>query len=161
MTANEARRPIAHPPQGIPRHHGSRLLAAFALLLASTASSATLTVTITGVEAPLGSLGCSLFADARGFPMDNGAARVQWLPSQTGRMTCRFDNVASGRYAVAIGHDANGNRRVDTNLFGMPTEQWGVSGNVRPSLRAPRFDQAAFAMPADGSDLAIEITVKP
>lgn len=64
----------------------------------------------------------------------------------------------SGRHAVAIGHDLNGNQRVDTNFLGMPKEAWGVSRNPRPALRAPRFDEAAFEVSA-GVDQVIDVTV--
>ena len=35
-----------------------------------------------------------------------------------------------------------------TSFLGVPTEAWGVSGNLRPSLRAPRFSEAAFTLEA-------------
>jgi uncharacterized protein (DUF2141 family) len=48
---------------------------------------------------------------------------------------------------------------VDTNFVGMPTEQWGVSRNVRPTLRAPRFDEASFKVAADAGEIVIDIKV--
>lgn len=118
-----------------------------------------LTVRVVGLQAPLGAVGCSLFRDAVGFPMDNAGARQQWLPARAEGVICRFEGVAPGRYAVAIGHDRNDNRRVDTNLVGLPTEPWGVSNNVRPTLRAPRWDEAAFVVPVDAKEHSITIEV--
>ena len=136
-----------------------RHLVAWALpLVALPAWGATdLVVKVTGLATPLGQVGCSLFAGSAGCPMDNGAARVVWQPAATAGAEYRFAGVAPGRYAVAIGHDLNGNQRVDTNFVGMPTEQWGVSNNVRPALRAPRFEEAVFAVPADAGEVTIEI----
>jgi uncharacterized protein (DUF2141 family) len=122
-------------------------------------ASTDLVVRVVGIQAPQGQLGCSLFADAGGFPMDNARAQQQWLPAQGDGVTCRFAGLAPGRYAVSVGHDLNGNRRVDTNLLGMPTEAWGVSNNVRPTLRPPRFDEAAFTVPAQGGELVLRIEV--
>lgn len=122
-------------------------------------ASTDLLVRIGGIQAPLGQVGCSLFADASGFPMDNARAQQQWLPAQADGVTCRFAGLAPGRYAVSVGHDLNGNRRVDTNLVGMPTEPWGVSNNARPALRAPRFDEAAFTVPDRGGELTLRIEV--
>ncbi len=143
-----------------------RQRAAFAALalslvatLPSPASAAELLVRVKGVAAPLGQIGCSLFASDKGFPMDNSGARQLWLPAQAGGAECRFSDVAPGNYAVSIGHDRNGNRKVDTNFVGLPTEQWGVSRNARPSLRAPRFNEAVFTVPADAAVHEIEITV--
>jgi len=44
-------------------------------------------------------------------------------------------------------------------VLGAAIEPWGVSNNVRPSLRAPRFDEAAFKVPADARDLLVVIQV--
>lgn len=101
-------------------------------------------VNIQAPESRPGQIGCGLFAGPTGFPMDNSAARMQWIPMKPGGTTCRFTDVADGTYAVSVLNDENGNRMVDTNFLGMPKEDWAVSNNVRPSLRAPRFDEAAF-----------------
>jgi uncharacterized protein (DUF2141 family) len=134
---------------------------ALLLCIASTHSWAAteLVVRVGGIKAPLGQIGCALFAEATGFPMDNARAQQLWVPAQADGATCRFSGLNPGRYAVSIGHDRNGNRRVDTNFLGMPTEQWGVSNNARPTLRAPRFDEAAFSVPADTAELVLRIEV--
>jgi uncharacterized protein (DUF2141 family) len=121
--------------------------------------AAQVVVRVSGLSEPLGQVGCSLFADAVGFPMDTSAARSQWLPANVAGVTCRFSDVAEGTYAVSIGHDLNGNKRVDTNFIGLPTEQWGVSNNARPSMRAPRFDEAAFKVAADAKEVVIDVKV--
>lgn len=139
------------------RFFGLWLAAALAASLPS--SAATVVVRVSGVQAPLGQIGCSLFSGEQGFPMDNSAARVSWQPAEAQSVVCRFEAVAEGRYAVSVGHDLNGNRRVDTNLIGLPTEQWGVSNNARPRLRAPRFDEAVFAVPATAGEITLDITV--
>jgi uncharacterized protein (DUF2141 family) len=128
-------------------------------LAGSASRAADVVVRVSGLTEPLGQVGCSLFAGATGFPMDPGAARNQWLPAEARGVTCRFNDVPEGTYAVSIGHDLNGNKRVDTNFLGLPTEQWGVSNNARPTLRAPRFDEASFKVAADAKDLLIDIKV--
>lgn len=146
------------PSRLCPRNR--QALAAALLTLSTGASTAAeLVVRITGLAEPLGEVRCSLFAGANGFPMDTSGARVASLAADAKGVTCRFANVAEGSYAVAIGHDLNGNKRVDTNFVGMPTEQWGVSNNARPSLRAPRFDEAVFKVAADASEVVIDIKV--
>lgn len=37
-----------------------------------------------------------------------------------------FD-VARGKYAVSIDQDVNGNKSVNTDVIGVPTEQWGMA----------------------------------
>ena len=53
-----------------------------------------------------------------------------------------------GEYAVSLIHDANGNHKLDKNLFGMPTEGFGFSRNPaiafsQPSYAATRFEADA------------------
>lgn len=127
--------------------------------LPMSASAAELVVRITGLSEPLGQVGCSLFASPTGFPMDDSGARQIWQAADAKGVSCTFSDVTEGTYAVSIGHDLNGNKRVDTNFIGMPTEQWGVSNNARPSLRAPRFDEALFKVAGDIKEVNIDIEV--
>ena len=86
------------------------------------------------------------------------AAKLQSQPANRQGVTCRFTSIEPGQYAVAAMHDLNGHHRTDTKMFGIPTEDWGVSNNIRPRLRAPNFDEAAFSV-AEGKTVAFEITV--
>lgn len=147
--------------------HRQRISSAFKVVLlltvgtgfGSSTHAADLVIRVSGVTEPLGEIGCSLFSEATGFPMDNKRARQLWVPAEPGGVTCRFDQVSEGTYVVSIGHDVNGNRKVDTNLVGMPTEQWGVSKNVRPVLRAPKFEEAKFTVSADAGQIVLDIKV--
>ncbi len=122
------------------------------------ALSADINVSIPGPLDPQGAIGCSLFAEEKGFPMDNSRARVQWVASSPSGVQCSFSGLPDGAYAISVAHDLNGNQRVDANFVGIPVEGWGVSGNVRPSLRAPRFDEAVFRI-QNGQSLSLQIRV--
>ena len=132
--------------------------ALLALASAPAAAAGELLVRVSGIASAAGEIGCSLFPAGAGFPMDHRTARQVWTPADTQGVSCRFADVGEGRWAVAVSHDLNGNRKVDTNLFGLPTEAWGVSNNARPALRAPRFDEAAFKVTAD-QPVALDIKV--
>lgn len=130
--------------------------AALSLTLSPGLQAAEVIVQVRGAASDAGSVGCSLFTSAQGFPMDSRSALQQWVPVFRGAAMCRFDAVSPGTYAVSVGHDLNGNRRVDTNFLGFPTEGWGVSNNVVPALRAPRFDEAAFKVQGE-APVALDI----
>ncbi len=144
---------------GVCWEYRKSLLLALLVTTWNASHAAEVVVRVSGLSEPLGQVGCSLFAGAAGFPMDNSSARNLWQPADAKGVTCRFNDVPEGTYAVSIGHDLNGNKRVDTNFIGLPTEQWGVSNNVRPNLRAPRFDEASFKVAADAKDVVIDIKV--
>jgi len=138
--------------------HFSAVAFAVATTMPLPVIAAELIVNVTGISDAPGQIGCALFKGPQGFPMDSSAARQAWLPADPKGVTCRFADVTDGSYAVSVSHDRNGNKKVDTNFLGIPTEAWGVSNNARPSLRAPRFEEAVFKM-ADNKDLTIDIRV--
>jgi uncharacterized protein (DUF2141 family) len=65
----------------------------------------------------------------------------------------------SGKYAISVMNDQNGNKILDKNLIGIPKEEWGVSNNVRPNLRAPKFEEAVFEVD-EKSDLTLKIRIE-
>ena len=112
----------------------------------SSKPSAMLTVYVEGVNAQGGNIGVMIFHSAKGWPENNDAAyKAVVLPAHPGTMVVKVA-LPPGRYAIAVGHDVNVNKRVDKNWFGKPTEQWGMSNNPRAHLRAPDFARAEFAV---------------
>jgi len=88
--------------------------------------------------------------------MKSEKAEMRWQPARKGSVTCVFEGLPPGQYAVSASHDLNGNRKTDTNFIGLPREDWGVSNNVRPAMRPPRFNEAGFAVLA-GQQVRIDI----
>lgn len=117
-------------------------------------------VTVAGIDPQKGEIGIALFSSAEGFPLDDSQAIRVWLPAKATNVTHRFAGLAPGQYAVAVGHDLNGNRKTDTNWVGIPKEAWGVSNNIRPSLRAPKFAEAVFPVSESKPQTEITITIK-
>lgn len=136
-------------------HHRIRStlsIAALAMLglVAGTAHATEIVVHVDGLPDDEGSVSCGLFVGEAGFPDDDGSARTQRHPARRGATVCRFEDVPAGRAAVAVSHDRNGNGRLDKNFLGIPREPWGVSNDVRPSLRPPRYAEAVFDVPVEG-----------
>ena len=106
-------------------------------------STLTLHVRMEGFENTDGEAGVAVWNAARGFPEEiEHAVATTYVTIQDGAAVARFDQLEPGRYAITVYHDKNDNRRFDKNWLGMPKEAWGVSNNVRPRLRAPRFAEA-------------------
>ena len=136
----------------------SRLSAALAVLpvLAAPALADRLEVLVTGVPDDLGVVACSLHSDPGGFPQGTPLAADR-VPPRGGQARCVFSDLAPGRYAVAVIHDADNDGQLGVNFLGIPTEGWGVSGNAAPRLRAPRFDESAFDLGPDPMWLQITL----
>jgi uncharacterized protein (DUF2141 family) len=114
-----------------------------------SAQSEELTIKVTGIKKNKGDVVCALFKTADGFPMELAKPQTIWLAADTDEVTCKFTEITTGNYAVSVAHDENANKKVDTNFVGMPTEAWGVSNNIRPLMRAPRWHEAQFTLATD------------
>lgn len=99
-----------------------------------------------GVEGKRGgTILCSVFDSDQGFPMDSSKAIATVTASGKGETrTCTFEVPGEGSYAISVLHDENGNKKVDTRVFGIPKEGWATSNNVKPRFRAPTFEESRF-----------------
>jgi uncharacterized protein (DUF2141 family) len=59
-----------------------------------------------------------------------------------------FDGLPPGGYALAVIHDENGNKKLDT-FAGIPREGFGFSRNPPISFGPPRFAAARFTLTGD------------
>jgi uncharacterized protein (DUF2141 family) len=76
--------------------------------------------------------------------------RAKYLYGSASRIV-RFKKlfIQQGEYAIALYHDKNNNAVCDSNFFGIPTEGFGFSNNVRPFLSAPSFRKAKINLVED------------
>ena len=113
------------------------------------AACAQVVAEIEGLKSKEGAVGCVLFGSGKGFP-DEVEKAVQRTGFEAGARepVCLFSDLEPGTYAVAALHDANGNGRVDTNFFGAPKEDYGVSNNATRAFAPPRWEEAHFRVKA-------------
>lgn len=112
------------------------------LSLAQPVAAGDLIVDVTNIQSAEGEIGCTLHPEPDQFPMGQDGLTMIWQDADPAGVQCQFTGLTEGTYAVAVSHDLNGNRKTDTNFLGIPKEAWGVTNNVRPRLRAPRFEEA-------------------
>jgi uncharacterized protein (DUF2141 family) len=137
---------------------------AAAVLLAISPSSAdapatgVLTVKITSLRSNNGQVGCMIYNSAKGFPKDSSAALQRlWCPITNAAATCAFDPIPAGTYAVACLHDENKNGKLDTGLFGIPTEGTVASNHAKGFMGPPSFDKAKFSFSGAASELQLRM----
>jgi uncharacterized protein (DUF2141 family) len=105
-----------------------------------------------------GQVGCLLFNSARGYPKDPGAAlQRKWCAIASSESVCPFDPIPAGTYAVACFHDENKNGKLDTGLFGIPTEGTVASNNAKGFMGPPSFDDAKFAFSGSATELRLRM----
>jgi len=108
-------------------------------LVVANAPPASLEVDVTGLRDERGTIHACLTRAPSHFPncKSDPAALTQTIPAGTRTLT--FRAVQPGDYAIAIFHDANSNRKLDT-FMGIPKEGFGFSRNPTIRFGAPRFD---------------------
>lgn len=87
--------------------------------------------------------------------INNKPLKTYVLPITDGQVVCKLNVTGQSRVAVQVFHDVNNNKKLDKNLFGAPAEPWGISGETRPSFRAPTLAEMLVNVQKD-----IQITVK-
>ena len=105
-----------------------------------------------------GTLSCRLFADASTFPDGEGLRTVR-VPITGAQSSCVFDDLPPGTYAVAVVHDENGNGRLDKNVFGIPSEGYGVSNNRTYAVSSPKWDESRFSVKA-GEPVSLRVALR-
>lgn len=126
---------------------------------ANAASTSRLTVEVDGLRDQSGTVCFSLFSNEQGFP--NGSDRAvasRCVQAGQSSVAATFDQLAPGRYAVAVIHDANEDGRLNAGFLGIPQEGFGFSRNPRIGVGAPSFRDTAFSVA--GENIQIQIDLK-
>jgi len=107
-----------------------------------------LTVTVDGIVNPKGKIWVAVF-DSTNFlkkPAYYGMVNIEEGQEE---VTVVIDSVASGKYAVTLFQDENGNNKLDTGAYGIPTEKYGFSNNFRPTMGPPTFQDCMIEIEED------------
>jgi uncharacterized protein (DUF2141 family) len=126
-----------------------------ASLCISLASGADLTVRIDDVKNTNGAIVVALFNSANSFLKE--ALRAKAVPAVVKESKVLFTDLPEGDYAFVVYHDANANSKLDKNLLGIPTEDYGFSNNAMGKMGPPSFASAKFALTAAGADLRVTL----
>jgi uncharacterized protein (DUF2141 family) len=63
--------------------------------------------------------------------------------------TIEIMNLKPGKYAFKYFHDENNNKKLDTNLIGIPKEGYGFSNDVKGTFGPPVFEDTIFEINKD------------
>lgn len=129
------------------------------LLLASTTADASspgtsVIVTIRGIETPSGAAYVSLCREAEFLTPECYRTTGRKI-TKSGSYIFSFEAVEPGTYAVLAWHDVNGNKTLDRNSYGAPTEPTGVSGDGAQAGQLPQFARSSFVVASDTVNLSI------
>ena len=128
----------------------------FATFLVTTASADTLKLRVE-TTTEIGSVRAAVYSSADSFDkgeITTGAAGVV----SGGKADLEIYNLKPGTYGITLFHDLNGNKVLDRNLFGAPSEPVGFSNNPVVKFSAPKFNEFKFEF--YGNPMLLKITLK-
>ena len=126
------------------------LIVIFSLLSPGALSGQTINssikINVININSSKGAILAALYNSEKGFPGEGETALlfVKGIP-ENGKCQIVIEDIPPGTYAVALFHDLNGDKKLNTNWLGIPKEGYGFSNNAKNAFSAPSFKQAAFS----------------
>ena len=116
-------------------------------------------VKILNIRNSTGTVACALFESSVGFPTEflRSATNVMVIKIRKTQARCDFEDIPPGTYAIAVIHDENMDGKLDTNVFGIPTEGYGFSKDAKALIGVPSFSAASF--PYDGQNVDLTMSL--
>jgi uncharacterized protein (DUF2141 family) len=103
-----------------------------------------LTINITGLDSDKGTLMVGLYNKKEAFLKKQ--FKGDFVKIKDKKSVAIFKNLPKGLYAVSFVHDENDNKKMDTNFFGIPKEDYGCSNNAKGFMGPPKYDDAKFEL---------------
>jgi len=112
-------------------------------------------VKVVGLRSDQGALRFGLFNKKETFATEDGAIVGGAHPIKNGRCEFIIPDLPYGVYALIVGHDVNGDGKIDRNPFS--PELKGISNYSGKIFWFPNFDKARFQL--DRPSVTVEIRV--
>ncbi len=131
-------------------------LAALFTLFTLSVHAADLSLEVSLPPQKQGTVMAAVFDKTDGFPRGKPVATAT-AQVVNGKAVLQFSGLPEGDYAATAYLDENSNQRLDSNLFGLPTELYGFSRNARGAMGPPSFADAAFRVSAQAMQHTFEL----
>ena len=123
-------------------------------LLAPAASAADLVVTVTDIRNGQGNIRFALYDKADEFPRGE-RFRGTDVAARQGSVQVEFKDLPSGTYALAIHHDENDDKEMNTYFMVVPREGYGFANDARVIFGPPSFEAASFPVKGDRTEITL------
>ncbi|NLR94510.1 DUF2141 domain-containing protein [Flammeovirga agarivorans] len=106
----------------------------------------TIIIHVKGIENTQGKIQVGLYDNSNDFPKYGQHIEGVSVEPSTGDVYITLENIPEGEYAIAVWHDENEDKELNTNWVGKPTEKYGFSNNVFGTFAPPKFKDASFSI---------------
>jgi uncharacterized protein (DUF2141 family) len=112
--------------------------------------SQTLTIEINKIKSDKGDILLSVYNNSKGFPYaSTSSIKTLSVKAKPGGVMLSTADLPPGTYAIALFHDVDGNRKLTTNMIGIPKEGYAFSNNASNFFGVPGFKDASFKLTGD------------
>ncbi|SHJ65959.1 Uncharacterized conserved protein, DUF2141 family [Maribacter aquivivus] len=123
----------------------------FVLLIISLMSTGlfaqhNLSLNIDGVASEKGNICFAVYNDEGSFLKFDKVYKSGSEKAVKGKTAFYITDLPEGDYAIAIFHDANGNKNLDTNMLGIPKEQIAFSKGKMKMFGPPKYKECVFTV---------------
>lgn len=106
--------------------------------------SGKLTVKITGFSNNEGNCRFALANSEEVFEREDSVWIGKVLPIKNKKVEVTIDSLSYGVYAIKVFHDKNRNEELDTNILGIPSEDYAYSNDASGIFGPPSWNSAKF-----------------
>lgn len=120
----------------------------FALAFATQSLIAqNLTLEVQGIEKVTGKLYVAIYNSSESFMKKPLTGFVVEVKDKVMSIPCK--GLPAGTYAFSMYQDENGNGKLDTAAFGIPTEKFGFSNDAQGVMGPPSYEKCSFTFAED------------
>ena len=103
-------------------------------------------IVIPNLKVMKGKIQIGLYNTKESFPKIGKEYKTFRVKVEDATFNYTIKNLPPGEYAIALYHDENSDGVCNSNFFGVPTESYGFSNNIKPFLSAPSFQETKFSL---------------
>jgi uncharacterized protein (DUF2141 family) len=130
-------------------------------MAADTPATAALTVNFVGLKSSQGAVMVAMYNSEQAYESSGtaseAATRAVRLEIKDGAAVITLAGLLPGEYAIKAYHDLNGDSKLNTNLFGIPTEPVAFSNDAPVHMHAPSWRETVFVVHEGENAIAIHI----
>jgi uncharacterized protein (DUF2141 family) len=130
-------------------------------MAADSPAAAALTVHFVGLKSSQGAVMFAMYNSEEAYEgsgtASEAATRAARLQIKDGAAVTTLAGLLPGQYAIKAFHDLNGDSKLNTNPFGIPTEPVGFSNDAPVHMRAPSWKETVFVVHAGENAISIHI----
>ena len=123
----------------------------------SESKKGTLIITVTGFENDEGAAMIGLYNSEEGYTETGKNYKGHSAEIKDSKVVWTIEDIPFGEYAVKLYHDENSNEKMDRNMLGIPTEDYGFSNNAGGAFGPADYEDAKFKFTTSGQKHEINL----